>query len=341
MRFLDLVKVQLRSGSGGGGAASFRREKFVEFGGPDGGDGGNGGSVYAEAVAELNTLIDYRYRHQIIAPNGQSGGGKQCHGAKGKSISIHVPIGTEILDESRSRILFDLTQEGQRELLVQGGKGGFGNRRFISSVNQAPRKANPGQPGTELTVWLRLKLFADIGLLGLPNAGKSTFLSTITRARPKIADYPFTTLHPVLGMLLVDNSEFVIADIPGLIKGAHTGRGIGDQFLGHIERCQVLIHLIDASSNNIVDDYKSIIEEITKYGNGLLEKLCLPYLSKVDAISEKKLRVNRKLLARHCGVQTGVLSAFSGVGINDCIQKATQLVNQARTLKKESKPWTP
>ncbi len=341
MRFLDLAKIHIRSGSGGGGASSFRREKYVEFGGPDGGDGGDGGSVYAEAVPNLNTLIDFRYRRHVIAPNGRPGSGKRCCGAKGKDVTIAVPVGTEILDESRSRLLCDLAREGQRELLAPGGKGGFGNRRFLSSTNQAPKDANPGEAGLEITVWLRLKLFADIGLLGLPNAGKSTFLSAITKARPKVADYPFTTLHPVLGMLILDGAELVVADIPGLIEGAHDGRGIGDRFLGHIERCQVLIHLIDISSKTIIDDYQVIINEISQYGNGLSKKPRLTLLSKADSVPAAECDSSRRILERCCGHSVGAISAFSGEGVRDCLRQAAALLNETRGYSAESAPWTP
>ena len=341
MRFLDLAKIHVRSGSGGGGAASFRREKYVEFGGPDGGDGGDGGSVFAEAAGDLNTLIDFRYRRHVIAPNGRPGSGKRCHGARGKDITVEVPVGTEILDESQTRVLFDLTKPGQRELLALGGKGGFGNRRFLSSTNQAPREANPGQPGIELTVWLRLKLFADIGLLGLPNAGKSTFLSSSTRARPKVAEYPFTTLHPVLGMLVLDDTEFVIADIPGLIEGAHEGRGIGDRFLGHVERCLALIHLIDVSSDSMIEDYQTIMEEIHHYGKGLADKPRLTVLSKCDTVTPDESQALRGELEQRCGHSVGIISAFSGEGMQDCLRQAAALVESARSDTEEATPWTP
>ena len=347
MRFLDLAKIQIRSGAGGHGAASFRREKFVEFGGPDGGDGGDGGNVYVEAVQNLNTLIDFRYRRHIIAPNGRPGGGKRCHGAKGEDVIIQVPVGTEILDESQSIVLFDLTEVGQRECLAIGGKGGFGNRRFLSSVNQAPRNANPGQPSVELNVWLRLKLFADIGLLGLPNAGKSTFLRAITKARPKVASYPFTTLYPVLGMVIKDESEVVVADIPGLIEGAHNGRGIGDRFLGHIERCQVLIHLIDITADKVVEDYQTIIEELDQYGQGLLEKPCLTLLSKADCVGSEQRQAQLKRLRQNCRLEhVGCISAVSGEGVQDGLRKAIDLVNKARidgadVQQRGEKSWTP
>lgn len=242
MKFLDLAKVYIRSGSGGAGAVSFRREKYIEYGGPDGGDGGKGGSVIVECVAGLNTLIDFRYQQHFFAKNGGSGMGQQRTGASGEDIILRVPAGTEVLDEDQETVLADLSTVGERFVIAKGGNGGFGNLHFKTSVNQAPRRANPGQQGIEKTIWLRLKLIADAGLLGLPNAGKSTFLAATSNARPKIADYPFTTLHPNLGVVGVDNTEFVMADIPGLIEGAHEGRGLGDVFLGHIEKCAVLLH---------------------------------------------------------------------------------------------------
>lgn len=259
MKFLDLAKVYIRSGSGGAGCVSFRREKFIEYGGPDGGDGGHGGSVWAEAVDGLNTLIDFRYQQHFFAQNGQHGMGRQRTGHTGDDIVLRVPVGTEILDEDEETVIADMTEIGQRVQLAKGGNGGWGNVRFKTSTNQAPRRANPGQEGIERTIWLRLKLIADVGLLGLPNAGKSTFLAATSNARPKIADYPFTTLHPNLGVVGVDNVEFVVADIPGLIDGASEGRGLGDLFLGHVERCAVLLHLVDGSSGDLVADRKSVV----------------------------------------------------------------------------------
>ena len=346
MQFLDLAKIQIRSGSGGHGAASFRREKFVEFGGPDGGDGGDGGSVFIEAVSDLNTLIDFRYKRHVIAPDGRPGRGQRCHGARGKDITIKVPVGTEVLDESQSLVLFDLVENGQSERLAIGGKGGFGNRRFLSSTNQAPRKANPGQTGIELNLWLRLKLFADIGLLGLPNAGKSTFLGAVTRARPKVASYPFTTLHPMLGMVIQDETEIVIADIPGLIEGAHQGRGIGDRFLGHIERCQILIHLIDISNKQIVDDYHTIIEEIDRYGHGLTEKPRITLLSKADCLSVEEQQSKMLKLKEASGLQyIGCLSALTGEGVQDNLKRAISLVKETRdqnlARRERAHAWTP
>ncbi len=272
MKFLDLCKVYIRSGSGGNGSISFRREKYIEFGGPDGGDGGGGGDVWAEAVDGLNTLIDFRYQQHFFADNGRAGAGRQRTGADGDDIVLRVPVGTEILDEDEETVIADMTELGQRVLLAKGGNGGWGNLRFKTSTNQAPRRSNPGQEGVERTIWLRLKLIADVGLLGLPNAGKSTFLAATSNARPKVADYPFTTLHPNLGVVGVDDAEFVVADIPGLIEGAHEGRGLGDLFLGHVERCAALLHLVDGTSGTLLEDYQTIIDEIEAYGEGLADK---------------------------------------------------------------------
>ena len=272
MKFLDLAKVTIRSGSGGAGAVSFRREKYVEFGGPDGGNGGRGGDVIVEAVAGLNTLIDFRYQQHFFAKNGQHGMGRQRTGKDGDDITLKVPVGTQIMDEDGQTVLFDLTQVGQKAVIAKGGNGGFGNLYFKSSTNQAPRRANSGLAGVEREIWLNLKLIADVGLLGLPNAGKSTFLGETTNASPKIADYAFTTLYPSLGVAQVDDEQFVIADIPGLIEGAHEGRGIGDRFLGHIERCSVLLHVIDGTSESIGQDYHTVMQELEAYGGGLVEK---------------------------------------------------------------------
>jgi len=266
MKFLDLCKVYIRSGTGGGGCIAFRREKYIEYGGPNGGDGGRGGDVIVEAVDNLNTLIDFRYQQHFFAKNGEAGKGQQRTGADGNDILLKVPTGTEIMDEDQETVLIDLAETGQIVVLAKGGNGGWGNLHFKSATNQAPRRSNPGQDGIERTVWLRLKLIADAGLLGLPNAGKSTFLAATSNARPKIADYPFTTLIPNLGVVGVDGSEFVVADIPGLIEGASDGKGLGDLFLGHVERCSVLLHLIDGTSGDPVGDYKTIIGELEKYG---------------------------------------------------------------------------
>ena len=272
MKFLDLAKVYLRAGAGGPGCVSFRREKFVEFGGPDGGDGGRGGDVWAEAVDGLNTLIDFRYQQHFKAKNGEHGMGRQRHGRNGDDVVLRVPVGTQILEEDQETLIADLDELGDRVLLAKGGNGGFGNLHFKSSTNQTPRRANKGQPAVERTIWLRLKLIADAGLVGLPNAGKSTFLAACSNARPKIADYPFTTLHPNLGVVGVDDGEFVLADIPGLIEGASEGAGLGDRFLGHVERCAVLLHLIDGTSDDVLGDYRTIVSELAAYGHGLVDK---------------------------------------------------------------------
>jgi len=293
MKFLDLAKVTIRSGSGGSGCISFRRERYIEYGGPDGGNGGHGGSVVAQAVEGLNTLIDYRYQQHFFAKNGQPGMGKQRSGKSGEDITLKLPIGTEILEEDQETLIADLSELGQEVELARGGNGGFGNLHFKSATNQAPRKSNPGQAGVERMIWLRLKLIADAGLLGLPNAGKSTFLAATSNARPKIADYPFTTLHPNLGVVGTDGRECVMADIPGLIAGAHLGQGLGDQFLGHIERCAVLVHLVDGTSADIVGDYQTILTEITEYGDVLTQKPRLTVLNKVDALDAQSLKLAR------------------------------------------------
>ena len=297
MKFLDLVKVYIRSGSGGAGSVSFRREKNIEYGGPDGGNGGHGGSVWVEAIDGLNTLIDFRYQQHFFAENGKSGMGKQRSGSHGSDKVLQVPVGTEILDEDQETLLADLTKVGDRVLMAQGGNGGFGNLHFKSSTNQAPRKANPGQEGLERTIWLRLKLIADVGLLGMPNAGKSTFLSATSNARPKIADYPFTTLYPNLGVVGIDTSEFVMADIPGLIKGAHMGHGLGDLFLGHVERCSVLVHLIDVTDENFIHNYKTILDEVNQYDDTLSQKTRLTVLNKVDALTKEERALYKNQLA--------------------------------------------
>jgi GTP-binding protein len=272
MKFLDEAKVYVRSGDGGNGCVAFRREKFIEFGGPSGGDGGRGGDVVAEAVDGLNTLIDYRYQQHFKARAGANGMGKDRHGASAADVVLKVPVGTQIFDTDKETLLADLTEAGQRVVLAQGGNGGFGNAHFKSSTNRAPRHANPGQPGEERWIWLRLKLIADAGLVGLPNAGKSTFLAKVSAAKPKIADYPFTTLNPQLGVVAMDDAEFVLADIPGLIEGAHEGAGLGDRFLGHVERCRVLLHLVDGTGEHAGKAYKTVRAELEAYGHGLADK---------------------------------------------------------------------
>lgn len=287
MKFLDRAKIFLKAGNGGDGCLSFRHEKFLEYGGPDGGDGGNGGNIYFEGVNHLNTLIDYRYQQHFKAQRGENGRGANCYGAKGKDLILKVPVGTEILDESGEMVLADIVEEGQTFLVAQGGKGGRGNMKFKSSTNQAPRRADKGTVGEELWVWLQLKLIADIGLIGLPNAGKSTFLSMVTRAKPKIADYPFTTLVPQLGVVNVLGKELVLADIPGLIEDAHEGRGLGDKFLAHIERCNVLIHLIDINQKDILETYKIVRNELQNYNRGLETKSEVVVINKADIVDEE------------------------------------------------------
>ncbi|MFD0981263.1 GTPase ObgE [Tropicimonas aquimaris] len=351
MKFLDLAKVYIRSGSGGGGAVSFRREKFVEYGGPDGGDGGNGGDVIAEAVDGLNTLIDFRYQQHFFAKNGTPGMGRQRTGADGNDIILRVPAGTEILDEDEETVIADLANVGDRVVLARGGNGGFGNLHFKTSTNQAPRRANPGQPGVERTIWLRLKLIADAGLLGLPNAGKSTFLAATSNARPKIADYPFTTLHPNLGVVGVDNAEFVVADIPGLIEGAHEGRGIGDRFLGHVERCAVLLHLVDGTSEDIAGDYRTIIGELEAYGGALADKPRITALNKIDALDDEHRAEAIAELEEASGGRVYPMSGVSREGLTAVLRALRSEVDAARKLtrveddedgtEEESEGWRP
>ena len=345
MKFLDLAKVYIRSGSGGAGAVSFRREKFIEYGGPDGGDGGNGGSVIAECVDGLNTLIDFRYQQHFFAKNGGSGMGQQRTGARGDDIILRVPAGTEILDEDQETVLAELDETGQRFVIAKGGNGGFGNLHFKTSTNQAPRRANPGQAGIERTIWLRLKLIADAGLLGLPNAGKSTFLAATSNARPKIADYPFTTLHPNLGVVGIDNTEFVMADIPGLIEGAHEGRGLGDLFLGHVEKCAVLLHLIDATDGNFLDNYKTIIHEIAAYGGHLSEKPMIVALNKVDALDDEERAFYKEELEAQSDAEVLLLSAVSGEGVPAVLRALRHVIDQthaaAQKQDEDDTPWQP
>jgi len=328
MKFLDLAKVYIRSGSGGAGAVSFRREKYIEYGGPDGGDGGKGGSVIVECVAGLNTLIDFRYQQHFFAKNGGSGMGQQRTGASGEDIILRVPAGTEVLDEDQETVLADLSTVGERFVIAKGGNGGFGNLHFKTSVNQAPRRANSGQQGIEKTIWLRLKLIADAGLLGLPNAGKSTFLAATSNARPKIADYPFTTLHPNLGVVGVDNTEFVMADIPGLIEGAHEGRGLGDVFLGHIEKCAVLLHLVDATAGDFLVNYDTIMSEVAAYGAALTNKKMIVGLNKIDALDEEERAFFKEELEARVGHKVYLLSAVSGEGVTDVLRALREVIDE-------------
>jgi len=321
MKFLDQAKVFIKSGDGGAGCISFRREKYIEFGGPDGGDGGNGGSVYAEAVPSLNTLIDYRYQQHFKARRGYHGMGSNRKGAHGGDITLQLPVGTQIFLENNETLIADMTEVGQRILLAEGGLGGRGNTRFKSSVNRAPRRADTGLPGEEMWIWLRLKLIADAGLVGLPNAGKSTFLSVTTRAKPKIADYPFTTLHPQLGVVYVDKKEFVLADIPGLIEGAHQGTGLGDRFLGHIERCKTLIHLIDATQEDVVGAYHTIRQELTQYGHELDQKPELVVLNKIDALLQEEVDEKAGELEKVIGKKPLLISAVAKKGLDEVLRQ--------------------
>jgi len=345
MKFLDLAKVYVRSGSGGGGCVSFRREKYIEYGGPNGGDGGRGGDVIAEVVEGLNTLIDFRYQQHFFAKNGQAGMGSQRTGADGDDIILRVPIGTEILDEDQETVIADLTEYGQRVLLAKGGNGGFGNLHFKSATNQAPRRANPGQECVDRTLWLRLKLIADAGLLGLPNAGKSTFLAACSNARPKIADYPFTTLHPNLGVVGIDNAEIVIADIPGLIAGAHEGKGIGDRFLGHVERCSVLLHLIDGTSENVVEDYQTIINELEAYGGHLADKPRVTALNKIDALDDEERAEKKAALEAASGGSVMLMSGVSQEGLKEVLRAVRAEIVQDKVAEKqateEPETWQP
>ncbi len=345
MKFLDLARVNIRSGAGGNGAISFLRDKFVEFGGPDGGDGGRGGDVWAEAVDGLNTLIDYRYQQHFFAENGQGGAGRNRTGRAGHDVVLRVPLGTEILEDESEDVIADLTTLGQRMLLAKGGNGGWGNLQFKTSTNQAPRRANPGQEGVERILWLRLKLIADAGLVGLPNAGKSTFLAATSNAKPKIADYPFTTLHPNLGVVGVDGQEFVLADIPGLIEGAHEGRGLGDQFLGHVERCAVLLHLVDGTADTFLEDFAVIRGELAQYGAGLDEKPIILALNKCDALTGDDADRRMAALAEIAGERVFRLSAAAKQGTVEVLRALLSQIRAARAQTgmsaAEPAPWHP
>jgi GTPase len=330
MKFLDEAKVYIRSGDGGNGCVSFRREKFIEYGGPNGGDGGDGGDVIAQAVDGLNTLIDYRYQQHFMAKNGRGGMGKDRHGANGADAVLKVPVGTQIYEEDGATLLADLTEAGQRAPLAHGGNGGFGNAHFKSSTNRTPRHANPGQPGTELTIRLRLKLIADAGIIGLPNAGKSTFLAAVSAAKPKIADYPFTTLHPQLGVVDVDSREFVLADIPGLIEGAHEGVGLGDRFLGHVERCRVLLHIIDGTGEDAGEAYKTVRAELLAYAHGLADKPEIVALNKADALSADDIKQQVARLKRAAKKTPLVVSAVSGEGVAEVLRALMKVIDENR-----------
>jgi GTP-binding protein len=355
MKFLDQAKVYVRSGDGGGGAVSFRREKFIEFGGPDGGDGGRGGDVVVECVEGLNTLIDYRYQQHFKAKTGVHGMGRNRAGGRGPDVILKVPVGTQIFDEDNETLIADMTEAGQSFVVARGGNGGFGNAHFATSTNRAPRRANPGQVGIERTIWLRLKLIADAGLVGLPNAGKSTFLAAVSSAKPKIADYPFTTLHPNLGVVSVDGREFVMADIPGLIEGAHEGHGLGDRFLGHVERCRVLLHLVDAGGDHAGTSYKIVRNELEAYGGGLADKTEIVALSKGDTVDEEMLKQQMERLKRAMRtygppVAEGekrrppmVISAAAAMGVTDALRALIRVIDEDKAAEglKPVTTWQP
>ncbi len=331
MKFLDEAKIHLRSGDGGNGVVAFRREKYIEFGGPDGGNGGKGGDVVFEAVNNLNTLIDFRYSQHFRAKKGGNGAGSDCTGANAPDVVIKLPVGTQILAEDRETLLADLDAPGKRVVLLRGGDGGFGNTHYKSSTNRAPRRADKGWPGEERSIWLRLKLIADVGLVGLPNAGKSTFLAAVSAARPKIADYPFTTLHPQLGVVRLSvTEEFVLADIPGLIEGASEGVGLGTRFLGHVERCAVLLHLVDGAAGDVVRAWRTVREELAAYGGGLADKPELIGLNKVDAMTPRQATARKAALAKASGRKVMLLSGVTGQGVPEVLRELHKMIGQER-----------
>jgi GTP-binding protein len=336
MKFLDQCKIYLRSGDGGAGAVSFRREKFIEFGGPDGGDGGKGGDIVFLAVANLNTLIDYRYRQHFRAPDGSRGGGRERTGAAGRDLVLKVPAGTQILDADNRQVLADLTRPGERIVFLRGGDGGFGNAHYKSSTNRAPRRADPGWPGREAWVWLRLKLIADVGLVGFPNAGKSTLLAAVSHARPKIADYPFTTLKPQLGVVRRHDEEFVMADLPGLIEGAADGLGLGTRFLGHAERCTVILHLVDGTLADVAGAYRAIRRELARYGHGLADKPEIVGLNKIDALAAAEVAAKRRMLAdAAAGACVLALSGATGAGVPEMLDALLAAVTAGRAERRD------
>lgn len=346
MKFLDQAKIYIRSGNGGAGAVSFRREKFVEFGGPDGGNGGRGGDIVVECVDGLNTLIDYRYQQHFKAQTGIHGMGENRTGANGENAVMRVPVGTQVFEDDNDTLIADFTEVGQKQTILSGGNGGFGNAYFKTSRNQAPRHANPGLEGTEKWVWLRLKLIADAGLVGLPNAGKSTFLAATSAAKPKIADYPFTTLHPNLGVVRVRDREFVLADIPGLIEGAHEGAGIGDRFLGHVERCRVLVHLIDGTADDVVASYKTIRSELEAYGNGLNEKPEILALNKIDALTDDEIASKKKALEKASKAKIMTVSGATSKGVDAVLLAMIRYIDDAVEIEERDNAepeasWTP
>jgi GTPase len=347
MKFLDQAKIFIRSGDGGAGCVSFLREKFMEFGGPNGGNGGRGGDVVVECVDGLNTLIDYRYRQHYKASTGTHGMGKDRNGANGEDVVLKVPVGTQIFEDDNETLIADLTEVGQRVVLASGGNGGFGNAHFRTASNQAPRRANPGLEGTEKWIWLRLKLIADAGLVGLPNAGKSTLLAAVSAAKPKIADYPFTTLHPNLGVVRIGDRDFVLADLPGLIEGAHEGTGIGDRFLGHVERCRVLVHLIDGTQDDVAGAYETIRTELAAYGGALDEKPELVVLNKIDALDGAALAAKVAALEAASEAEVLTLSGVTGKGVPELLYRILGVIDAdkaevlAASQRADAPSWTP
>jgi GTP-binding protein len=344
MHFLDQAKIFIRSGSGGPGAVSFRREKFIEYGGPDGGNGGKGGDIVFEAVPGLNTLIDFRYTQHFRAPRGKGGAGSNRTGAGGDDLVIKVPVGTQILSEDKEHVLADFTEPGVRRIFLKGGDGGRGNMSYKTSTNRAPRQHGTGWPGEEMWVWLRLKLLADVGLVGLPNAGKSTFINAVSNAKAKVGDYPFTTTRPQLGVASYKRREFVVADVPGLIEGAADGAGIGDRFLGHIERCRVLLHLVDASGEDPVDNYGIVREELDAYGAGLVDKTEVIALNKIDAVDAKTVAKLQKKLAKLSGAEVMLLSGATGKGLEPLLDRLVEAlgpVEKKVEAEGEEEPWSP
>lgn len=338
MKFLDEAKIYLESGKGGAGCVAFHREKYIDMGGPDGGNGGRGGHVYFEVVDNLNTLIDFRYTQHFRAGTGDHGRGSNMTGKDGRDIVVKVPVGTVILAEDKETVLFDFVTPGEKVLFLRGGDGGFGNAHYKTSTNRAPRKSTPGWPGEERAVWLRLKLIADAGVVGLPNAGKSTFLSVVSRAKPKIADYPFTTLAPNLGVARVHDNEFVIADIPGLIEGAHEGHGLGTRFLGHVERTRVLLHVIDGTQDDVVSAYKTIRGELEAYGHDLADKPEIIALNKIDALGPELAEDQRKTLSDAIGQEVYLMSAAAHMGTEDVLSKIWQHIVEGREAEKFPAP---
>lgn len=326
MKFLDEAKIFLKSGDGGAGCVSFRREKFIEYGGPDGGNGGHGGAIVFEAISNLNTLIDFRYQQHFKADKGHHGMGARRTGAAGKDLIIRVPVGTQVLAEDKETLLADFIETGQHLVFLKGGDGGFGNEHFKTGANRSPRRSIPGWPGQEMWVWLRLKLIADMALVGLPNAGKSTFLSVISHAKPKIADYPFTTLTPNLGVVYAHDKEFVVADVPGLIEGAHSGVGLGTRFLGHVERCKAILHLIDGTQEDVITAYKTIRQELKLYGQGLAEKTELIVITKADALTKEEIKINQASLKKASRQKVFVISSLSKQGVPELLNEISTLL---------------